>query len=114
MQRINEAQLELEGLKIEAERLPEFIHLPKVAVQLKQAEDYVRQILNKFEATSPLLNQGKDILFSELERLDEFTGATKREFKFKRYAHKTDYRLKSHFFGPVEATVEMVSRESLR
>ena len=45
MIRINRAQLDLEGLTIEAERFPAFIPLNKVAENLCKMEDYLRQVL---------------------------------------------------------------------
>jgi nucleoside phosphorylase len=108
MERINEAQLEFEGLKTDAESLPAFGQLKDVSAQLKQMEDYLRQILKEFEATNPSLQKAQPVEFSTLERLNEFTCSTKQEFKFARYGRKTDYRFKTHFSRPYYAVVKIV------
>lgn len=84
MEVVNKYQLELEGLKIESKSLPAFVHLNNVYTYLGTMEDYLRKILNEFEAKSPLLNSESPVYFNELERLDEFTGRTtkNRVFKF--------------------------------
>lgn len=109
MARINEAQLELEGLKIEAESFPAFVPLKNVDGNLRKMEDYLRQILGEYEKARPQLDSGHTVKFAELERLDEFTGSTGREFAFSRYKTKTDYRLISHFSIPSERVVEEIS-----
>lgn len=110
MERINEAQLELEGLKIEAKSLPAFIPMGDVPAELKKMEDYLRQILNEYEETRPLLENGQSVQFTHLERLDEFTGTTGRSFECSRYQKKIGYRLVSHFSVPYDDVVEIVSK----
>lgn len=108
IEQINEAQLELEGLKIEAKSLPAFVPIGDVHIKLKLMEDYLRKILNESEATQPLLQNGKDIKFCELERLNEFTGTTKGEFEFKDNTESV-YRFKTHFSKPYYEVVKSVS-----
>ena len=84
MKVVNKYQLELEGLKIESKSLPAFVHFNNIETYLGRMEDYLRKILNEFEDKSPLLNNKQPVHFTELERLDEFTGRTtkNRDFKF--------------------------------
>ena len=111
MQRINKAQLELEGLKIESEALPAFVLLVGLHDELEKMEDYLRQILKEYEETQQLLNAGKKVQFLELERLDEFTGKPRRKFNYSRYTKKTDYRFISHFAKPYDSAIEMISKK---
>ena len=107
---LNDAQLELEGLKIEANSVPAFVSLPELSGTLKQMEDYLRQILTEYENHRPLIDSNHTVHFADLERLDEFTGATKRSFQFSKYTKKTDYRLKSHFSDRYESVIKMISQ----
>ncbi|ESA32877.1 hypothetical protein N836_24120 [Leptolyngbya sp. Heron Island J] len=108
---INNAQLALEGLKIEAKSLPAFIILPTLHSNLEQMEDYLRQILGEYEKYGPLFDIGTSVNFSDLERLAEFTGKTKASFQFKKYAKKTNYRLKSHFSDVYESVIGMIRHQ---
>ena len=110
MQRINEAQLELEGLKIEARSLPAFITIADIPQHLSQMEDYLRELLKEYEATKPLLDQNAPVVFSTLERLDEFTGATRRSFTCSQYHKKTDYRFITHFADLYDVVIEVISK----
>jgi hypothetical protein len=86
MEHINEAQLELEELKIEAGSLPVFKPL-KVSDKLEQMEKYVRDVLKEFEEVYPLLQSDQPVKSDQLNHLDEFTDdkdpgstGTKRHF----------------------------------
>ncbi|HEV8505315.1 MAG TPA: hypothetical protein VGQ53_07950 [Chitinophagaceae bacterium] len=98
MRIIDNAQIELEGLKIESENLPEFLSLNNVSKYLERAEDYLRQIVKEYEVIMPLINKNKSVEFKSLERLHEFTTSTKNKFfRFKKYTEKIDYRFEMHF-----------------
>jgi len=61
---INYAQLELEGLKIEATNLPDFVSLKSISNYLLRSEEYLRQILKEYEAALPALVIEKPVEFS--------------------------------------------------
>lgn len=95
---INNVQLELEALKIEAKNLPEFFALAGISEHLKKAEDYLRQILKEYEAVLPRLKSDVPVEFNELERLQEFTTSEGDPFKFSEInPEKSLYRFKTHF-----------------
>ena len=73
MLNLNHAQLELEALKIEAKNLPAFASINQLPGDLKDMEEYLRQILSEYEKNSPILDSGKSIRWRQLEYLDEFT-----------------------------------------
>ncbi|QEC44486.1 hypothetical protein [Pseudobacter ginsenosidimutans] len=113
MEVVNKYQLELEGLKLESRSLPAFVHLSNVHIYLGTMEDYLRKILNEFEAVSPLLKSGKAVHFKQLERLDEFTGrVTKnREFCFsKGKPPNIDYRFTESFSDLYDEVIEEIGK----
>jgi hypothetical protein len=109
MEQVNKAQLELEGLKIEARSLPAFVYLEGVVDKLKSMEEYLRQLLKEFEQYSPLLNSKQQIDFLTLERLNEFTGTTNRSFPFRRDPNKS-FRFKENFSTPYSEVIKIIGR----
>jgi hypothetical protein len=73
-------------------------------------EDYLRQILSEYEEKSPSLDSGQSICFIQLERLDEFTGKTKRDFKFAGDESPSTNRLKSKFSDPYHDVITLISQ----
>ena len=111
MERVNEAQLDLEGLKIDAKSLPAFVEFQALPVELERMEDYLSKILTEFEENCPLFQKGESVTFDALERLDEFTGKVGRQFEFSHCSEKTrGYRFKEDFSGRYRAAVEIVSK----
>lgn len=104
---INNAQLELEGLKIEAKSLPDFILLSDISPYLENSEDYLRQILKEYEAALPALANEKTVEFISLERLHEFTTSVDDTFEYKRYTENIDYRFGKHFATPFDEILKI-------
>ena len=78
-------------------------------------EDYQRKLLNEYETVRPVLAGEHSVPFDDLERLDEFTGTTHRNFVFKSAANqKHPYRMRSQFSKPCEAVVQRISDDLLR
>lgn len=76
MESINEAQLELEGLKIESKSLPDFLSLGGISDQLNLMENYLREILHEFEEFAPKFKNDSCFNFTDFKKLNEFTGKT--------------------------------------
>jgi hypothetical protein len=115
MKILNESQLVLEGLKIEANSLPALVKLKIIDLSLAMMEDYLRQILKEYERVSPLLQEGKAINFPDLKRLDEFTSEPDTVFKFPQKDIKTDkelerskYRFKKNFSVPYANVIKAI------
>jgi hypothetical protein len=105
MKRVNDAQLVLEALKIEADSLPAFVALSDVKDKLETMEDYLRDVLWEYEKASALRESGKPVVFGDLEKLEEFTGATKRTLAPERH------RFKAHFSAPYDMVVKAISKQ---
>jgi hypothetical protein len=105
MKRVNDAQLVLEALKIEASSLPAFVALSDVKDKLETMEDYLRDVLWEYEKASALRISGKPVVFGDLKKLEEFTGATKRTLAPERH------RFKDHFADPYDKVVEAISKQ---
>lgn len=113
LEELNQAQLALEELKIEAGSLPAFIDIDNVPGCLKTMEEYLRRLLKEFERVSPLLKSKQQVDFMSLERLDEFTGTTDRDFKFLDPDPKKCCRLRKDFSEPYAGVIKTLS-ENLR
>jgi hypothetical protein len=106
---LNDAQLELERLKIDAKSLPAFVPLPMLFTKLEIMEDYLRQILAEYEEHAPLLDiDSSNLKFADLVSLVEFTSGTKQDVHSGSYKFKNNYRLKSHFSNVYEAATYMI------
>ncbi len=81
MQKLNHAQLELEGLKTEAESLPAFVSINQLKVNIEHMEKYLRKILTEYEETCPILDSGIRIYWNRLKHLNEFTESAKKKTK---------------------------------
>lgn len=80
MQIINEAQLDLEALKIEASSLPTLVRLQQLSEHLQKMEQYLGKIIKEYEEVNPiLLTSPKDVKFDEMAQLKEFTGSINRK-----------------------------------
>jgi hypothetical protein len=101
MGNINDAQLELEGMKIESARLPAFMDLAGLTGQLYSMEDYLRDLLAEYERWMPQLLEGTQIAFSELPRLLKFTGPTRQAMPGRRFLES--------FWRPYEEIVDKIS-----
>ena len=76
MKSLNEAQLELEALKIEARSLPSLVGLQELPDLLGLMEDYLREVVKEYEKYNPkLLIDSSAVKFVNLRRLKEFTGS---------------------------------------
>ncbi len=76
MTQINEAQLELEALKIEAMSLPDLVELPNLDNLLRSMEQYLGKILKEYQEVNPKLEHNRDsVSFEKMKRLNEFTGS---------------------------------------
>lgn len=74
------SQLELEALKIEAASLPDLLGLSGLIDLLASMEKYLRKVVQEYEKTSASIADGATtIIFRDLERLIEFSGATDTE-----------------------------------
>jgi hypothetical protein len=104
MERINEAQLELEKLKIEAKNLPNFASLKGVPENLESMEKYVGKIVSEFEEAFPLLESKRSIPPHMLKHLEEYTGDTDRQ------NYGTKYRFKKHFAEPYDEVIAIISK----
>lgn len=114
MEVINKYQLELEGLKIESKSLPAFINLNDVRCYLGIMEDYLREILDEFEEMCLLLNGDQPVKFTDLERLDEFTGRTtkNRAFKFSKGSTRSiNYRFSESFADLYDLVIEEIGKK---
>jgi hypothetical protein len=78
MKNINKAQLELEGMQIESKHLPTFVGVGDLKSPLHVMERYLRELLSEYEKWMPELRAGAKIPFPTLEKLIEFTGATRQ------------------------------------
>jgi hypothetical protein len=105
MKHINEAQLALEGLKIEAERLPEFIPLGPIASELKKMESYLRRILLEYEENWPDIEADNPVVFGNLRWLVAFTGPAEDEVDGKSF--------EKDLAKPYQEVVKIVSRHLL-
>ncbi|MBI1924893.1 hypothetical protein HYR99_11675 [Candidatus Poribacteria bacterium] len=103
MIRINEAQLQLEELKIEAKSHPELHSIKELYEQLKIMEKYLSEIVGEYERTAPELEKGTRVDFGNLPNLDEFTGSTQAK------GTRTKYRLINHFADPYDNVVKLIS-----
>jgi hypothetical protein len=74
MQRLDNAQLDLEALKIEAENLPDFVKINGLSDKLGTMEDYLRSITREYEEFWPTLDSKENVLFAQFKRLNDFTG----------------------------------------
>ncbi len=74
MRKLNDAQLQLEELKIEAEYHPVFQMAKDLPRMLRSMESYLRKVLSEFEANIFFLEKdNKHASFKNLKRLREFT-----------------------------------------
>jgi hypothetical protein len=105
MERINEAQLELEGLKIEAKSLPDFASLESVSERLEQMEKYLGDIISEFEEIYPLMQISQPITPDKLKHLDEYTGDKYRN------SVDTKHRFKADFSEPYSEVIGIISRQ---
>jgi len=105
MERINEAQLELEGLKIEAKSLPDFASLESVSERLEQMEKYLGDIISEFEEIYPLIQISQPITPDKLKHLDEYTGDKDRN------SVDTKHRFKGDFSEPYSEVIGIISRQ---
>ncbi len=101
MKRIDASQLELEGLAMESRKLPIFMGVSDLTQNLYAMEDYLRAILSEYEQFAPQLGSENPPSFVDLERLDEFTGTTKRKFKGGRFL--------INYWGPYEKIISKIS-----
>lgn len=109
MATLNETQLELEGMKIESKYVKVFQEVSVITNRLGLMEDYLRRILAEYEAVARL----KSLKLTQLKRLDEFTGDSRRtdlsfsgELGFSEEEGKpTDYTLLASFWTPYEEIV---------
>jgi hypothetical protein len=105
MRRLNEAQLGLEALKIEASSLPEYHRSSEIASSIEKMEKYLRGILREYERYEPHLVEGTNVPFSEFPRLDEFTESARAKGK------PEDYQLKRDFALSYDLVVALISKD---
>lgn len=83
MKSLNQAQLELEGLKVEAKRLPAFVTSRNTYASLKAMEEYLNTIVEEYEGKAHLLNStSRAIPFKKFTHLIFFTCSTDFNRKF--------------------------------
>lgn len=85
MKNLNSAQLDLEGMMIESERLPVFMGLRDLTQYLRSMEDYLRGILSEYEKWYPRMAAKQEVAFDHLPLLREFTGSTRDGFQSRRF-----------------------------
>lgn len=77
LKNLNQAQLELEGLKVEAKYLPAFVTSKVTYRSLKAMEEYLSSIVAEYEEMSHLLNSNDPpIAFNKFICLNNFTCST--------------------------------------
>jgi hypothetical protein len=105
---INHAQLEFEGLAIEASKLPEFITFRSIKANLTTMQEYLNLIVSEFEEKNPLLQQSVSIPFDDFGRLKEFTGKIPGRSKMAEM-DSAEYHFKESFSDVYESTVGIIS-----
>jgi hypothetical protein len=114
MNRLNDAQLELEGLKIEAESLPDFVELQNIPCRLYQMEQYLAEILGDYEETTPNLlvhdTDEQPVAFELPEPLREFTSKAKKDSECACDEDQPGCHFKSQFSKPYESVIEEISQ----
>jgi hypothetical protein len=116
MTQLEATQLDLEGLKIEAKSLPTFLDVnPRLDDRLRAMEQYLRDILWEFEEASATVKVAASLSFAGLCLLNELTGPTKEKVAAPtrngdNKASEGSKRFKTHFSGPYDDVVKMVSR----
>lgn len=114
MNRVNDAQLEIEGLKIEAESLPDFVELQNIPCKLYQMEQYLAGILGDYERMTPnLLAHNTDeqpVAFVLPEPLKEFTSKAKKDSQCACDEDQPGCHFKSQFSKPYESMVTEISQ----
>lgn len=113
LDKINNAQLELEGLKIEASGMSAFAGLYKIYRSLKTMEKYLRELLKEYERFSPLLKSNFKVEFSNFERLKEFTGSTDETHSFTVNPERV-YRFKADFADQYASVIKTLGEVSLK
>ncbi len=68
-------------------------------------EDYLREIVSEYEKNFPILDSAESIRFSQLNRLDVFTGKTHRESK-----STDDNCFESNFSDPYDKVIKLISQ----
>lgn len=102
MSSLDQAQLALEDLKIQAKNLPPLAEVHGVAEGLRDMEDYLRVVLRESEQARARVHSGCKMSFPELVRLREFTGSSGAKSPVPD-GHKTsNYRFSSHFADAYE------------
>lgn len=91
MRRLNEVQLTLEDLKMEAKHHPELREKAELYKFLLEMEHYLRDITSEYEETMAKLRGGAQPALSSLKYLDEFTDASDAKGK------QTKRRFEQHF-----------------
>lgn len=81
MKEINDLQLELEELKIDARALPPFVQMKKLENSLDIMENYLGEIVSEYEKYCPKIRNNEPVSLKMLTCLDEFTGEDKKNFK---------------------------------
>ena len=109
MGRLGEAQLELEGMKIEASSLPAFRPIQAVVDDMGTMESYVRRILSEYEKYKPQLRIA-GVPVNTLERLREYTADSRAAFSYTAPAdQRANRRFSTHFSEPFERVVSQIS-----
>jgi hypothetical protein len=91
MRRLNEVQLTLEDLKMEAKHHPELREKAELYKFLLEMEHYLRDITSEYEETMAKLRGGAQPALSNLKYLDEFTDSSNAKGK------QTKLRFEQHF-----------------
>jgi hypothetical protein len=99
MRDLDETQLELEALKIEAEARPEFARIKGLKDNLFEMEDYLRCVLQEYEKHRPAFHQKSVVHFVAFSRLQEFCAGNEQfhERFSRRYADSIQL-ISSHLF----------------
>lgn len=98
MSRINQAQLQLEGLKIEARSHPELRETKGIYSHLKNMEKYLGPLISEYEGII------QDVPLSYLVHLDEFTDSSDAKEK------STKRRFEAHFASAYGEVVRLLGQ----
>lgn len=96
---IDEVQLDLEGLRTEAENFKLFKDCEKISYHMKKMSNYLRKINEEFEQANQSFDTTVGVNFNNLEFLKEFTFPANKPFTFK-LKDKNVNRFKSNFLEP--------------
>lgn len=107
---LDQAQLDLEGLKIGAKCLPE-LGLKGLHNRLETMEKYIREVLQEYEKeSSAMLNGAKNINFGNLKELKAFSGSAKQPGPS---GKKVESPFKKRFSKPHEEVVKIISKATI-